>query len=113
MSGTEPSADARPIPWWGLACIGFVFLAVVLEIIAGTATAGRTPGWVYVVVPPTWPPAGRVLWWLGVAAAAGGYRLAERRAGIRRHPIVVVLTVLPFVAFAYGAATDAGWAAFH
>lgn len=35
---------------------------------------------------------------------AAGYRLAERRAGIRRSRLVVVLSVAPFVAFAAGVA---------
>jgi hypothetical protein len=54
-----------------------------------------------------------VLWWLVVAAAALGYRLSMHRLGIRQRPLVVALSVAPFVAFAAGIALSADWATWH
>jgi hypothetical protein len=100
-------------PLWGFACFAFVLLAVLVEALAGTATAVEAPSWAYRLAPPAWPPVLRILWWALVAAAAAAYRLAERRAGVRRHWLYPVVSALPFGVFSLGIAVGAEWAAWH
>ena len=47
---------------------------------------------------------------VAVAVAAGGFRLALARHGIRQHPVVVVASVLPFLVFAAGITLGSAWA---
>ncbi len=110
---TADADDERPVPGWAWLAALFVLAAVVGEMIAGLYTATRVPDWVYVVVPATWSPPLRAAWWLLVAATASAFRLAERRAGIRRNPLIVLGSTVPFVAFAAGAGVSAEWAAWH
>ncbi|HVA42666.1 MAG TPA: hypothetical protein VNF50_04215 [Acidimicrobiales bacterium] len=48
-----------------------------------------------------------------MATAAGTFRWALGAMGIPQHRIVVVASVLPFVVFAGGIATGAGWSTWH
>lgn len=112
-ASTADQAAVGRLSWWGLACIGFVFAAVALEALAGLSGGLRLPGWVHVAAPPAWPPPLRGVWWLAVAGGAVGYRLAERRCGLRRHWLTVALSAAPFVVFAVGAAAGSGWASWH
>ncbi|MGI9017629.1 MAG: hypothetical protein ACR2HR_11105 [Euzebya sp.] len=106
--------DERPLPGWGWLAALFVLAAVLGEAIAGQyGAATPSPSWQYVVVPATWHPSARAAWWLLVAGAAGAFRLAERRAGIRRNPLIVLGSTVPFLAFAVGAGLSAEWAAWH
>jgi hypothetical protein len=111
--GVARNEQVARVPWWGLACLAFVLFALLLEIAAGSAAGVAAPAWVSRVVPLAWPPLARAGWWLGVAAAGAGYRVAERRAGAHRHPLVVAASVAPFALFALGAAMSAPWAAWH
>lgn len=101
------------MPVWAFACLGFVALAIALELVGGSFSNSPVPAVAEVLAPIAWPPWLRVVWWLAVAAASGAYRWAERQAGLRRGPVVVALSVVPFVVFAYGVGTGAGWATWH
>lgn len=96
-----------------LACALLVGLAVALEVVAGGAANSPVPAWAEKAVPLAWPQPLRVAWWLGVAAAAYGFRASLRRLGLRQRPVVVVLSVAPFVVFAVGVALGASWATWH
>lgn len=48
-----------------------------------------------------------------VAAAAGGFRLGAHRLGFRQRPLVVALSLVPFLVFAFGIAIGAGWSTWH
>jgi len=50
---------------------------------------------------------------VAVAVAAGGFRLALARLGIRQHPVAVVASVLPFLVFAAGIAPGSACATGH
>lgn len=106
---------AHPGRWLlaAAACAVFVVAAVVVEMVAGAATATFEPPWVLRWVPLAWPQPVRVLWWLLVAGAAGGHRwLLDRSAG-RQRWWLVALYAAPFAAFAGGVAAGAQWATFH
>ncbi|MGH9151469.1 MAG: hypothetical protein ACRD03_03475 [Acidimicrobiales bacterium] len=114
MSGGPPHGPATArLGFAALACAGLVLVAVVLEVVGGTAANSPAPGWAGYVVPLAWPQALRVAWWLAVAAAALGFRLALHRLGFRQRAPMVVASVAPFVVFAAGIATGAGWATWH
>lgn len=101
--------------WWALAVIGsaaFVGLALVLEVLGGSFANSPVPEWAH-IVPISWPPAARVVWWTTVAGAAGLFRLGVHRLGHRQRPIVVVASVVPFLVFAAGIAIGADWATWH
>lgn len=101
--------------WWVLAVISsilFVALAVVLELVGGSLANSPVPDWAH-VVPIAWPTGLRVAWWVGVAAAAGLFRLGLHRLGHRQRPGVVLASVAPFVLFAGGIAVGADWATWH
>ncbi len=109
--------DGMPagVPGWGWACAALVVFAVGLEVVSGTAANSPVPGWAERAVPLGWPTGLRALWWLIVAAAAAGFRVAERRGGIRRrgYPLWLAVSAGPFAAFAAGVAAGAPWAAWH
>ena len=101
--------------WWlALAgsCLVFVLAAVVLETLSGLYANSPVPGWAE-LVPLAWPKPARVVWWLLVGAASGGFRLGLHRLGIRQRPVIVVASVVPFVAFAAGIALDSSWSTWH
>lgn len=110
---TQRPVREEVLPLWALAAFGFVLAAVLLEMLTGAAANSPVPAWADGLVPLSWPPWARVLWWLAVAGAALAYRLAERRAGIRRRLLTVALTPLPFAVFAVGIALGAQWATWH
>lgn len=70
------------------------------------------PDWAE-IVPIGWPQPARIAWWIAVAAAAGGFRLGAHRLGFRQRPLVVALSVVPFLVFAFGIAIGAGWSTWH
>lgn len=82
---------------------------VAAEVVASLYEDSPVPAWSAHLFPLTWPRAECVVWWLGVATAAGTFRRALGAIGIPQHRIVVVVSVLPFVVFAGGIATGAGW----
>lgn len=92
---------------------GFVLLAVALEVVGGLGANSPVPAWADRVVPLAWPQPVRVAWWLVVAGAAGAYRSALGRAGFPQRRTVSVLSVVPFVVFAFGVATGSDWATWH
>lgn len=96
-----------------LACVALVVWAVVAEIVAGANANSRVPAWADNVFSLAWPQPLRVLWWLIVAGAAMGYRVALHRLGFRQRRITTVASVLPFVVFAFGIAISADWATWH
>jgi hypothetical protein len=110
---SAPTVDRPVISVKGWLAALFVMAAVIGEAIAGSYTATQLPAWVHAVTPAAWPPLGRGLWWVAVTAAAISYRVAERRASVRRHPIIVLGSTLPFAIFALGAAAGAEWTAWH
>jgi hypothetical protein len=89
------------------------FIAVTLEVWGSWGTGAD-------VAPPRswfvasgWPVALRVSWWL---VAAVGVHLANRglaRATGRSRRVITGVTVVPFVAFAFGIAIGAEWATWH
>lgn len=94
-------------------CAAFVVFAVALEVISGQAANSENPGWVYGLVPLTWSPPARVVWWLLVAAAAWGHRYFLVRAGLGSGRWLGVLLAAPFVLFAAGTAAGASWSTWH
>lgn len=101
--------------WWLLAVvasIAFVAIAVVLELVGGSLANSPLPDWAH-VVPIAWPTALRVVWWIGVGAAAGLFRLGLHRLGHQQRPAVVAASVAPFLVFASGIAAGADWATWH
>jgi len=92
---------------------GFVLLAVALEVVGGLGANSPVPAWADQVVPLAWPQPVRVVWWLGVAGAAAAFRLALSRAGFRQRRTVTLLSVGPFLLFAFGVATGSEWATWH
>ncbi|MGI8875186.1 MAG: hypothetical protein ACR2KP_12845 [Egibacteraceae bacterium] len=64
-------------------------------------------------MPATWAPPLRAAWWLLVAGAAGAFRMAERRGEIRRNPLIVLGSALPFVMFAAGVGARSQWGSWH
>lgn len=120
MSGSTTEAespatvDSVPLaPWWAWVALAFVFLAVALELVGGQYSNSQVDGLAARLHPLAWPQAARVVWWLAVAAAAGAYRYGEWRAGIRRSPIIIGLSVVPFVIFAVGIASGASFSTWH
>lgn len=109
-----PAASRAPGRWVAIAAVSaaFVLGAIVVEMLAGAGANSPVPAWSG-LFPLSWPQAARVVWWCAVAAAAGAFRLALLRLGIRQHPLVVVLSVAPFLIFAGGIATGASWATWH
>lgn len=93
-------------------CLGFVLGAVYLEKVSGDNASGPAPDWGE-LVPLAWPTPLRTAWWLTVAAAAAGFRWFLHRYGMRQRPWIVVASVAPFVAFAFGVATGAEWSTWH
>ncbi|HSH22733.1 MAG TPA: hypothetical protein VK975_01575 [Acidimicrobiales bacterium] len=104
---TDPSG--RRVLAGAIGCATLVLIAVALEVLGGTAANSPVPAWAEDVLPISWPQAARVLWWLAVAAAALSYRLSIHRLGIRQRPLVVALSVGPFLTFAAGIALGADW----
>ncbi len=115
-SGSSPTEEVPDSAgWWLLLAAGsalFVVVAIVLEVLGGSYANSPVPDWAE-VVPIAWPRAVRVVWWVGVAAAAAGFRLGAHRLGFRQRPLVVALSVVPFLAFATGIAMGAGWSTWH
>ncbi|MBW3613879.1 MAG: hypothetical protein KY439_01025 [Actinobacteria bacterium] len=112
MTSEQDRVTARLV-LTALACALFVGLAVVSEVVTSGAANSPVPSWADDVVPLAWPQPLRVVWWLATAAAAYGFRASLRRLGLPQHPVVVVLSVAPFVVFAAGVATGAPWATWH
>lgn len=96
-----------------LLCAAFVLAAVTLEVVGGQNANAPHPAWAEWVIPLAWPQPLRVLWWLVIAGAAGGYRILLAEAGFSPRRPVTVLLVAPFLVFAAGIATGAGWATWH
>ena len=110
-----PAVADRPAQWWLMALPGsalFVVAAVVLEVTGGASANSPVPSWAH-VVPLGWPQWVRVLWWLGVAAAAATFRLGLRRIGMPTRRVGDAIAVAPFLAFAAGVALGADWATWH
>lgn len=98
---------------WGPVALGFVFLAVGLELLAAQYSNSPVPDAARWLVPLAWPQAVRVLWWTLVTLAAAGFRYAEYRAGIRRHPLIVIGSTVPFAVFSIGIAFGASFSTWH
>jgi len=98
--------------WIAAGCALVVIGAIVVEVVSGQWANSDAPWWGS-LAPLAWPTGVRVLWWCVVAVAAGGFRLALARLGIRQHPVVIVASVLPFLVFAAGIALGSAWAAWH
>jgi hypothetical protein len=96
-----------------LLCAGMVLAAVSLEVVGEQHANSPHPAWAERVVPLAWPASARVLWWMGIAAAAGGYRILLSRAGFPQRRAVTVMFVVPFLLFAAGIARGAPWATWH
>ncbi len=96
----------------GLGGLVFTMGAVLLEVVSSSYANSAVPGWAH-WVPLAWPQPLRVLWWLTVAAAAGGFRWSLGRVGLRPSRVVTALTVAPFVVFAAGIGAGADWATWH
>jgi hypothetical protein len=86
--------------------------AVILEVVGGLNANSPHPSWAEWVVPLAWPQPLRVVWWVGVAGAAGAYRVLLSRAGFPQRKVTTLL-VVPFLLFAAGVATGADWATWH
>ncbi len=112
MTGERDKISSR-LGWTALGCAVFVVVAVVAEVVGGTAANSPNPSWADEVAPLGWPQPLRAVWWLSVAAAALGFRASLHRLGFRQRPAVVVLSVVPFVVFAAGVALSAEWATWH
>lgn len=118
-TGPATRAPERTVPphagaWLALVLFSavFVLVAVFLEVLGGSYANSPLPPWAQ-VVPLSWPQGVRVLWWLGVAAAAAGFRLGLHRLGIRQRPLIVIASIAPFLAFAAGIASGASWSTWH
>ncbi len=115
----RPGADVAQASHGGrlvagaLACAFFVVLAILLEVLGGLAANSEVPDWAASIVPLGWPRVLRVGWWLLVAGTAAAYRLLLARAGLRQSRWATVASVAPFVVFAAGIASGAGWATWH
>jgi len=96
-----------------LACAAFVIAAVALEAIAGGAANSPLPPWAEGLFPLSWPQPVRAAWWLAVAVAALGFRVALVDLGLAKQPILTAATVAPFVILAAGVAFGADWATWH
>lgn len=105
--------QARSAAALTLGCAGFVLLAVAGEVLGGLGANSPAPAWAEIVVPLAWPRPLRILWWLAVAAAAGGFRLGLHRLGMPQRRWVVVASVAPFLIFAAGIAAGTSWATWH
>lgn len=115
--GPERQPDdstARKALLGALAAAGFVVVAFVLEVVGGLGANSPAPAWAELGRPS------------GLAAGTAGAvvggrrrrcrrleRLLLARAGIRQRPVVVALTVVPFLVFAAGIATGGSWATWH
>lgn len=102
--------------WWALVAVAsfvFIIAAVGLEVATGSSANSPVPGWTERLAPIAWPQPARVLWWLVVAGAALAFQRALERLGFRQRRVVVLLSVGPFVAFAFGVAIAADWATWH
>lgn len=110
-AGTTPAQSVR---WFAVALASLVLVAgaVLLEIVGGLHANSTVPDWAE-LVPIAWPAPVRVLWWTSVAVAAGLFRLALHRLGFRQRPVVVVVSIMPFVAFAVGITLGASWSTWH
>lgn len=108
------TTPAQSVRWFSvvLASFAFVIAAIVLEVIGGLHANSTVPEWAE-LVPIAWPAPLRVLWWLTVASAAGLFRLGLHRLGFRQRPLVVLTSIIPFVAFAIGIATGSSWSTWH
>ena len=114
MNEVEGPGAIRGRPLIGaLLCAGLVLAAVILEVIGGQNANSGYPAWAELVVPLAWPQPVRVVWWLLIAAAAGGYRIFLGRAGFPQRRAATVLTVVPFALFATGVAAGTGWTTWH
>lgn len=108
----QPERSTARLGFAALGCATLVVVALVLEVLAGTAANSAVPAWAR-YVPLAWPQPLRALWWLAVAGAALGFRVALHRLGFRQRRAVVVASVVPFVVFAAGIAAGADWATWH
>ncbi len=111
--GARPDRSTARLGFAALGCATLVGAALVLEVLGGMAANSTFPAWATYVVPLAWPQPLRVLWWLVVAGAALGFRVALHRLGFRQRPVMVAASVVPFVVFAAGIAVGADWATWH
>lgn len=88
-------------------------IAVVLEVVTGSAANSSVPLWAEGLFPISWPQPARVGWWLAVATAALGFRLSLTQLGLGGRRLVTVATVVPFLILAAGVAFGASWATWH
>lgn len=109
----RPERSTARLGFAALGCAALVGAALVLEVLGGTAANSTVPTWATYLVPLAWPQPLRVLWWLVVAGAALGFRVALHRLGFRQRPVLVAASVVPFVVFAAGIAAGADWATWH
>jgi len=105
--------SAARLGFAALGCATLVGAAVALEVVGGTAANSTVPAWTRYVVPLAWPQPLRVVWWLVVAVAALGFRVALHRLGFRQRAATVAASVVPFVVFAAGVAVGADWSTWH
>lgn len=108
-----PEQSTARLGFVALGCAALVAAALVLEVLGGMAANSTVPAWATYAVPLAWPQPLRVLWWLVVAGAALGFRVALHRLGFRQRRMVVTASVVPFVVFAAGIAVGADWATWH
>jgi hypothetical protein len=114
IAPAAPAAPRSQARWLLVAATSAVVVlgAVVLEVVAGSGANSPAPAWAW-AFPLAGPQAARVAWRSAVAVAAGAFRLALVRLGIRQHPVIVVASVLPFLIFAARIATGASWSTWH
>lgn len=113
LGAPEPGTLPPVAPAWAWLALAFVFVAVLLEFIGGQYSNSQVPAVAELLAPIAWPQAVRVLWWLAVAAAAAAFRYGERRVGIRRSPLTIAASVVPFIVFAVGIAFGASFSTWH
>lgn len=110
---TETEAPLRR-SWPAFACAGFVLLAVIVELTVSQNAGAVAPRGFSRFAPAAWPDPLRVMWWLAVAAAAGGYRLfADLLGGRKPRWALVAVSAAPFAFFAVGIALGSGWATYY
>lgn len=96
-----------------IACVVLVLLAIALEVASGQGANSPETARFSPFVPLSWPQPARAVWWVLVAAAAGGQRLLLDPGPGRRRWVLAGVCAMPFVVFAGGVASGAEWSAWH